>query len=53
MLLLKKAYDTLEDGGLLVIYEQFIDNERRSKTNSLLVSLNIHLVSGGSQFTYQ
>jgi hypothetical protein len=39
--LLRRAYDALPDGGALVVYDALIDDERRSNTFALLMSLNM------------
>ena len=48
LMLLKKAYDALEDGGYLMVYDFFIDNERKTKTDSLLMSLHMQISCAGS-----
>jgi hypothetical protein len=51
-ILLKKAYDALPPAGALIVYERLIDDERRSHTDGLLMSLHMLLVSpGGFDFT--
>jgi hypothetical protein len=51
-LLLKKAYDALPDGGALIVYEAIIDDERRSNTFGLLMSLNMLIETpGGFDYT--
>ena len=47
-ILLKKAVDSLEEGGYLVVYDFFIDNARKSTTHSYLMSLHMQLAIGGS-----
>ena len=50
--LLKKAYDALPDGGALIVYEAIIDDERRSNTFGLLMSLNMLIETpGGFDYT--
>ncbi|MBT8221298.1 MAG: methyltransferase domain-containing protein [Bacteroidia bacterium] len=41
MTLIKKAYESLPKGGALVVIENVIDDERRTDTFSLLMSLNM------------
>jgi hypothetical protein len=51
-MLLRKAYDALPAGGVLIVYEQLIDDERRTHTDGLLASLQMLLSSpGGFNFT--
>jgi SAM-dependent methyltransferase len=51
-LLLQKAYDALPDGGALIVYEAIIDDERRSNTFGLLMSLNMLIETpGGFDYT--
>jgi hypothetical protein len=51
-LLLQKAYDALPEGGALIVYDAIIDDERRTNTFGLLMSLNMLLNSpGGSEYT--
>lgn len=40
-MLIRKAYESLPEGGALVIIENIIDNERRDNTFGLLMSLNM------------
>jgi hypothetical protein len=50
--LLKKAYDVLLPGGVLIVYERLIDDERRVHVAALLSSLQMLLAStGGFDFT--
>ena len=39
IMLLRKAYDALSNGGALIVYEAIIDNERRENAFGLLMSL--------------
>jgi hypothetical protein len=51
-LLLKKAYDSLPDGGALIVYEALIDDERRNNAFGLLMSLNMLIETpGGFDYT--
>lgn len=51
-ILLAKAYQALPDGGALIVYEQLIDDERRERVLSLLISLLMLLETpGGGTFT--
>jgi hypothetical protein len=47
MLLLKKAFDALPGGGVLIVYERFIDDGRRFSTAGLLASLNMLVLTAG------
>ena len=50
--LLKKAYDALPPEGALLVYEMIIDDERRTNTQGLLMSLNMLIETpGGFDFT--
>jgi len=50
--LVKKAYDALPEGGALVVLESIIDNDRRSNTLGLLMSLHMLLLTdAGCDFT--
>ena len=52
MLLLRKAFDALPSGGVLIVYERFIDDGRRFSTTGLLASLNmLVLTAGGFDFS--
>jgi len=52
MLLLRKAYDALPSGGVLIVYERFIDDGRRYSTTGLMASLNmLVLTAGGFDFS--
>ena len=51
-LLIRKAYEALNEGGMLVIYEALIDDDRRRNSFGLLMSLHMLLVTpGGFVFT--
>jgi hypothetical protein len=51
-LLLQKAHNALPDGGALIVYEAIIDDERRSNTFGLLMSLNMLIETpGGFDYT--
>ena len=48
--LLAKTYDAVKPGGALVVYERFIEDNRRSSAAGLLASLNmLVMTSGGSE----
>ena len=50
--LLEKAWKALPRGGSLIVYEALIDDERRSNTFGLLMSLNMLIETpGGFDFT--
>jgi cyclopropane fatty-acyl-phospholipid synthase-like methyltransferase len=50
--LLRKAYSALPDGGALIVYDSIIDDERRSNTYGLLMSLTMLLqTTGGFEST--
>lgn len=46
-LLIRKAYETLREGGVLLVYDALIDPGRRENTFGLLMSLNMLLVTAG------
>ena len=51
-MLLRKAYDALQKGGALIVYERMIDEERRSSRAGMLSSLNMLIMTvGGFDFT--
>lgn len=50
-LLLRKAYDALPTGGALIVYESIIDDERRTNTFGLLMSVNM-LIETQEGFDY-
>ncbi len=50
--LLGKAYDALPEGGALIVYEALIDDDRRTNTFGLLMSLNMLIETpGGFDYT--
>jgi hypothetical protein len=51
LLLIRKAYDTLPDGGALIVYESIIDDDRTSNTFGLLMSVNM-LIETPAGFDY-
>ncbi len=50
-LLLRKAYDALPTGGALIVYESVIDDDRRTNTFGLLMSVNM-LIETQEGFDY-
>jgi len=50
-MLIRKAYEALPDGGMLVVYEAMIDDDRRTNTFGLLMSLNM-LIETPDGFDY-
>ncbi len=51
-MLLKKAYEALPSGGVLIAYERLIDDERRVNAPAMLASLNMLIMTaGGFDFT--
>jgi hypothetical protein len=52
LLLLAKAHDALPDGGALIVHESIIDDERRTNTFGLLMSVNMLIETpGGFDYT--
>jgi hypothetical protein len=51
LMLMKKAYDALPEGGAFVALESIIDDERKNNPFGLLMSLNM-LIETGSGFDY-
>ena len=51
IMLMKKAYDALPDGGALVAIEGIIDNDRNKNSFGLMMSLNM-LIETGKGFDY-
>jgi hypothetical protein len=41
LILLRKAYQALPDGGALIVYDAIIDDDRRANTFGLLMSVNM------------
>ena len=51
-MLLRKAYEALPAGGALIVYERLIDDERRTATAALTMSLHMLIMTaGGFAFT--
>lgn len=51
-LLVRRAFEALNPGGTLLIYDEIIDDDRSGPTHSLLMSLNMKLVrSGAAEYT--
>jgi len=51
-ILIKKAYDALPNGGVLVVIENIIDNKRNKNAFGLLMSLNMMIeTEGGFDFS--
>lgn len=51
LLLMKKAYEALPDGGAFAVIENIIDNERKQNSFGLMMSLNM-LIETGKGFDY-
>ena len=51
MVLIRKAYDALPEGGALIVIENLIDDARRENAFGLLMSLNM-LIEFGDAFDY-
>ena len=50
--LIQKAYNALPDGGVLLVFESLIDDERRKNAFGLLMSLNMLIeLPGGFDYT--
>jgi len=50
--LLGKAFEALPKGGVLIVYEALIDDERRENAFGLLMSLNMLIeTAGGFDYT--
>jgi hypothetical protein len=49
--LIKKVFDALPAGGVFIVIENIIDNDRRQNTFGLLMSLNM-LIENGDAFDY-
>ena len=50
--LIKKAYDALSEGGVFLVYEALIDDDRRENALGLLMSLNMLVETpGGFDYT--
>jgi len=51
-MLIAKAYEALPSGGMVVVFDMMIDDERRSNTLGLLMSLNMLIeTAGGFDYT--
>ncbi len=51
-LLLAKSYETLPEGGALIVFDAVIDDERRRNAFGLLMSLNMLIETpGGFDYT--
>jgi O-methyltransferase domain/Dimerisation domain len=50
-MLIRKAYETVPEGGALIVYEAMIDDERRQNAFGLLMSLNM-LIETQDGFDY-
>ena len=51
-MLIKKAYDSLPVGGYIVVYDFYVDEDRREKAEAMMMSLHMQLVCTGNQFTF-
>lgn len=52
LMILKKAYEVLPEGGALIVFEALIDDERRKNAFGLLMSLNMLIETpGGFDYT--
>jgi len=46
-ILLRKAYEALDDGGALIVFESIIDDDRRTNSFGLLMSVNMLIETPG------
>ena len=51
MMLIRKAYDALPEGGAFVVIENLIDDERRENAFGMMMSLNM-LIEFGDAFDF-
>ncbi len=51
-LLIQKTFDSLPKGGYIVIYDFFLDEEKKKTTDNFLMSLHMQLAATGSQFSF-
>jgi O-methyltransferase domain/Dimerisation domain len=51
LILVRKAYDALPDGGALIVYDAIINDDRRASTFGLLMSVNM-LIETHAGFDY-
>jgi O-methyltransferase domain/Dimerisation domain len=51
LMLLRKGYEALPDGGALIVYESIIDDDRRTNTFGMLMSVNM-LIETQDGFDY-
>lgn len=49
--LVRRAFDQLPPGGTLLVYDSMIDDRRREGVFNLLMSLNMAMISGSSEYT--
>ncbi|GAA2381196.1 methyltransferase [Nonomuraea africana] len=49
--LVRRAFEQLPPGGTLLVYDSMIDDERRDAVFNLLMSLNMAMISGSSEYT--
>ncbi|MBB6556558.1 methyltransferase [Nonomuraea rubra] len=49
--LVNRAFEQLPPGGTLLVYDSMIDDERRDAAFGLLMSLNMAMISGSSEYT--
>lgn len=52
-MLIRKAYEALNPGGFLLIYDEIIDNDRKKNLHALFISMHMQLCLYGHEFTYQ
>jgi|LauGreDrversion4_2_1035121.scaffolds.fasta_scaffold2035778_1 hypothetical protein len=51
-MLIRKTFEALKPGQHIVIYDFFLDEGRREKTDNFLISLHMQTAATGSQFTH-
>lgn len=51
-IILKKAFDSLVEGGHIVIYDWYINDNRQQSAPGLLCNLNMQLISKGFLSTF-
>jgi len=47
VVLIREAYEALPGPGALLVHEMLVEDDRRTRTTSMLTSLNVSLAAGG------
>jgi hypothetical protein len=52
-MLIRKAYEAIPNKGFLLVFDEFIDDDRREAVFSLLMSIHMKILTRGNNYTFK